>query len=400
MSDIRFNLPSWFIAIVAIITIAVAVRVSADEPAKAADSWPSFRNNPQLTGVASTKLATKLTLKWKLATKDGVPATAAIVDGHAYIPVLDGEVWCIDIATGKKVWTYQSRSEVPTNGFLPGFKSSPLVTKSVIVVGDEEGLIHGIDRDKGTRVWTFETGGEIVSSPTLAPAKPDQSPRIVIGSYDNSLYCLELATGKKVWEFASEGYVNCTPAIAGDLTFVAGCDEDFRVIDLNNGEQKNILALKSYLIGSPAVIDETVYIGTYAGELISLNWKTLERNWTYKLDESRPYEIHSSAAATDQYILIGGQDKKLHCVDRATGKQVWTLATKGHVDSSPVVVDNRVFVGSKDGSLYEVDLPTGKVLSKNFIGRNTTASPAIAEGVLIIGSANAAGEIHCYGEAK
>ncbi len=361
-------------------------------------AWSSFRNGPQLTGGATSSLPQTLKLKWKLETKDGVPGTAAIVGGRVYQPVLDGELWCIDIATGKKLWAYPSRPEVPTNGFLPGFKSGTLVTEKVIVIGDEEGLIHGIDREKGTRLWEFSTDAEIVSSATLVPTAADEPAKIVIGSYDNSLYCLELETGKKVWSFASEGYVNCTPAVAGDVTFVAGCDEAFRVIDLKSGEQRAVLPLKSYLIGSPAVVGEDVYIGTYSGELISLNWRTLERNWTYALDESRPYEIHSSAAVTDKYVLVGGQDKKLHCVDRSTGKRVWVLATKGHVDSSPVIVGERVFVGSKDGNLYEVELATGKVLSKNFIGRNTTASPAVGDGVLVIGSANAAGEVHCYGE--
>lgn len=372
--------------------------LAGEDPLLTSDGWPGFRQNAQLTGVATSELPGKLTLKWKHSTTDGVPGSAAVVGGRVYLPVLDGEVWCLDVKTGEKLWAYPSRPEVPTNGFLPGFKAAPLVAGELVVIGDEEGMMHGIDRQTGMRKWVFETNGEIISSATLVPPTEGQAERIVVGSYDNHLYCLELLTGKKVWSFASEGYVNCTPAVAGNLTFVAGCDEDFRVIDLTSGEQQAILPLGAYLIGSPAVWKEDVYIGTYAGELISLNWKTLERNWTYALDESRPYEIHSSAAVTEKYVLIGGQDKKLHCVDRASGKRVWELSTKGHVDSSPVVVGKRVFVGSKDGNLYEVELDSGKVLTKTFVGRNTVASPAVGENVLIIGSANAGGEVHCYGE--
>ena len=46
----------------------------------------------------------------------------------------------------------------------------------------------------------------------------------------------------------------------------------------------------------------------------------------------------------------------VHCLNRSTGKAVWTFTTRARVESSPLIAGNRVFVGSNDGVLYELDL--------------------------------------------
>ena len=96
-------------------------------------------------------------------------------------------------------------------------------------------------------------------------------------------------------------------------------------------------------------------------------------------------------------MIVGGRDKRLHCLDRKTGKQIWFKDTKGKVDSSPVVVGNRVFVGSEDGNLYGLNLDDGKEVWKFPAGKSISASPAVAEGCLIIGSESSDGLVYCFG---
>src|SRR6185436_20668188 len=110
----------------------------------------------------------------------------------------------------------------------------------------EEGVFHAIDRGTGKKKWTFQTNGEIVSSASTFEDK------ILFGSYDNSLYCLNIADGTKVWQFETEGMVNCSPAISGTSTFVTGCDEHLRIIDILTGKQTTDVPLNTYLIASPA----------------------------------------------------------------------------------------------------------------------------------------------------
>ena len=354
------------------------------------DQWLSFRNGNLLRGVAGSDLPRDLKQLWSYETEDGVPGTPAIAQGRVYCGILDGFVVCLDLENGRELWKYRSIDDPDPDKFAPGFKAAPLVTEDSVCIGDEEGVFHCIDRKTGKRRWKFETMGEIISSASRI------GERIVFGSYDNSLYCLELATGKQLWKYETEGYVNCSPAITQGFTFVTGCDEQLRVVDIQTGKQIKRMSLETYLIASPAIWGEMLYVGTYASEVIAVNWKTLQVKWRYR-SAAGEFPYHSSAALTPKFVIVGGRDKLLHCIDRKTGEEVWTFATRGKVDSSPVIVEDRVYFGSDDGYLYGVILETGKEFWKEKIGRKVPGSPAVGERHLVIGSAETGGQIVCFG---
>lgn len=356
-----------------------------------ASSWSSFRNGFDLLGIAQSPLPGKLELLWKYPTGEMVVATSAIVDGRVYVASLNGVVTCLNLKNGQKIWNYRSIDDPDPKAFAPGFKASPTVSADAVIVGDEDGVLHCINRDSGKVRWTFKTGAEIVSSASLYQDK------VIFGSHDNSLYCLQQADGKEVWKFETQGPVNCTPAIVGRQTFVTGCDEHLRVINIDTGKEETDIHLGTYLIASPAVVDETLYVGTYASEVVAVDWKNKKDvTWRFK-DAERDFPYHSCAAITPDLVIVGGRDKRVHCLNRATGKQVWHFDAKGKVDSSPVVVGKRVFVGSEDGNLYELDLAKGTELWRFNAGKSISASPAVAEGCLVIGSESSDGFVYCFG---
>jgi outer membrane protein assembly factor BamB len=384
-------------AILAVLLIGAASPVVAGDnsPAKPAAAepadWPAFRHDQKLRGVASSTLPDQLELLWKHDAGEMVSSTAAIVGGRVYIGSLKGEVLCLDLRTGKRIWTYRSIEDPDPKAFAPGFKSSATVTADSVYLGDEDGVFHALDRATGKKRWTFKTDAEIVSSATPFEDK------VIFGSHDNSLYCLKTADGSQVWKFVTQGPVNCTPAVIGTNTFVTGCDEHLRVIDIATAKEQTDIPLGTYLIASPAVVDNVLYVGTYASEVVAVDWKTQAKLWTYK-DPEREFPYHSSAAVSDKYVIVGSRDKRVHAIDRQTGKGLWVFNTRGKVDSSPVIVGDRVFVGSQDGNLYGLRLSDGKELWKFTDGKPFTASPAVGEGCLVIGSESSDGHIYCFGK--
>ncbi|MES2788744.1 MAG: PQQ-binding-like beta-propeller repeat protein, partial [Planctomycetota bacterium] len=267
------------------------------------------------------------------------------------------------------------------------------VTADSIYIGDEDGILHAVNRATGKVRWTAKSGAEIVSSATCYQDK------VLFGSHDNVLYCVQSSDGKLVWKFETQGPVNCTPAISGNRTFVTGCDEHLRVINIDTGKEEIDIHLATYLIASPAVVNETLYVGTYASEVVAMDWQTKKKLWAFK-DSEREFPYHSCAAVTADRVIVGGRDKRLHCLDRKTGKQIWFKETKGKVDSSPVVVGNRVFVGSEDGNLYGLNIEDGKEIWKFSAGKSISASPAVGEGCLVIGSESTDGFVYCFGAAQ
>jgi outer membrane protein assembly factor BamB len=82
-------------------------------------------------------------------------------------------------------------------------------------------------------------------------------------------------------------------------------------------------------------------------------------------------------------------------VNRTDGKELWSLSTRGRVDSSPVVATDKVVVGSDDGRIYLVNLADGKELWSYEIGQAVESSPAVADGRFVVGSND--GGIYCFG---
>src|SRR5262245_34655352 len=74
-----------------------------------ADAWPSFRGNPQLTGVAMGTLPDKLEVRWKVDVKEPVTSTAAIVNGVVYVGADDSNLYAINLADGNIRWKYAAK---------------------------------------------------------------------------------------------------------------------------------------------------------------------------------------------------------------------------------------------------------------------------------------------------
>lgn len=356
-------------------------------------SWPSFRNGNELRGVAGCPLAEPLELLWQAEAPDGMVSAAAIVGGHVYAPVLGGRLYCLERLTGKVVWEYTSLENPRPDAFLPGFQSAPTVTADAVYLGDEDGVFHAVDRRTGKRRWTFQTQAEIIASAAIV------GDRVIFGSYDSHLYCLRTSTGELIWKLQTGDRINGSPAVSQGVCFVTGCDEHLHVVEVETGVERYKMPIETYLIASPAVFGDVLYFGTYTGEVLAVNWKQKKILWRYR-DPEKEFPIHSSAAVTDAFVVVGSRDKKLHCVDRKTGRRVWAVPTRGRVDSSPVIAGNRVFVGSSDGNVYGVELASGKVVWKFAAGRAVSASPAVGEGCLVIGSESADGRIYCFGKRQ
>jgi outer membrane protein assembly factor BamB len=186
---------------------------------------------------------------------------------------------------------------------------------------------------------------------------------------------------------------------------VTGCDKPvLRVVDVAAGQQHAEVTMTDprdarnvfLLIASPAVDGDVLYFGTDGGEVVAFDWRKQEFLWINS-DEDRSAQIDSSPALTDTSVLIGTGDRRLLCLDRATGKERWHFETRGPIAGSPVVVGHRVFFGSSDRNLYAANMEDGAEAWKFNAGQRFTASPAVGEGRLVIGADQSDGKIYCFG---
>lgn len=349
-------------------------------------AWPMFRGDPGLHGVAGGGLPDALELRWIFKAGNPVKSSAALADGRIFVGCDDGKLYALAADTGKQLWTFKTGESV---------ESPPLVLDGVVYVGSNDGNLYALDAEKGTLKWKYKTDGKIVGGANWFRSAGASAPRIVVGSYDNKVHCVDATTGGSVWTFETSNYVNGTPAVADGKIVFGGCDGLLHAINADTGKELGAVEAGAYIPGSPAVDAGRAYAAHYGGEVLCVDLASSKVVWRVKQRES---PFFSSPAVTDKLVIIGGRDKRLHCLDRATGETRWKFATEGDVDSSPVVCGDKVVFGSNDGKLRMVRLDTGKPVWSYEIGKDLTASPAIAAGLVVIGSED--GNVYAFGAKK
>ncbi len=379
----------------------VAVASSAKKPSMS--SWPIFRGDSHATGVANSTLPKKPELVWKFEVERGAfEGTAAIVGGVAYIGDLDGTVYAFELKTGNKkwetnfsnkAWTFPDGKPVGKEDKteISGFMASPSYRDGRLYIGDMFGRFFCLDAQDGKPLWGYEAQAEIDAGSNFYKGN------ILFGSQDATLYCLNAKNGKEIWKHQIEDQIRCSPTIVGDRTFVAGCDSRLHIIDLVKGKAVDGVDIESPTMVTPAVLGDNIYFGTEGGVLFCINWKDAKTEWTYA-DPERSQSMRSSPAITKTHVIFGGRSKRLYALDPTTGKELWTFAAKGGIDSSPVIVGDRVFVGSSDGRIYGLTVAKGEKVWEYEAGGDFTASPAVADGYLVIASNR--GTVYCFGERK
>ena len=333
--------------------------------------WPLFRGNALQNGVAGSALPDKLEILWQFKTKDAIEGAAAIAGDSVFVGCNDEHLYALDLATGKEKWRFKAGP----------IKAPPSVRGDAVYVGDQEGVFHCVDRASGKKRWTFDAGGaEIVSGANFT------NDSVIFGSYDETLYCLTL-DGKPRWKFKIAGPVNGSPAVAGD-------DSILHILDTATGKELGSVELGGQAGATAAVFGDHLYVGTMSNQMLGINWKKGEIEWSFEAP-ARRQAFYASAAVTDKLVVVGSRDKRVWALDRKTGKEVWSFLTEGRVDASPVVSGTRVLAPSLDGHFYILDLTTGKELNRLKLGSGIAASPAVAGHRLVIGTND--GVVYCLG---
>ena len=344
-----------------------------------ANNWSQFRGNSQLTGVSSSTVPDSLKQIWTYEAGDSIESSAAIVGGTVLVGSQKGELVSLSLDNGQVYWKYSTGAPIG--------ESSPAYGNGVVYIGDLSGVLHAVNAPDGKRLWTFKSGNEIKSSPVVV------GDRVLIGSYDENLYCLSTRNGSVLWKVKTNGPVHSTPSVSNGMAFIAGCDEVFRAIRISDGKEMFTVSSGSYTGASPAVRLGNAYYGTFDNEVLAVSLTQHKITWRYQ-HPTRKFPFYSSAAVTQDRVVVGGRDKMVHGLNLA-GKNVWTFATRARVESSPAVAGGKVFVGSNDGRFYVLSLSNGNKLWEFTAGAPLSASPAIANGRIVIGSQD--GKLYCFG---
>lgn len=182
------------------------------------------------------------------------------------------------------------------------------------------------------------------------------------------------------WAFKTGGPIVGSPAVADGVVYIGSMDGYLYAIDQETGKEKWKFKSRMPIASSPAVADGLLYFVSSVGALGALDIATGKSKWVLPVEYERKFEaknLHgypsaaqtipdawdlftSSPAVANGKVYFGSGDGNVYAADAQTGVLQWKFSTRDVVHASPAVVGNTVYIGSWDSNLYAIDAETGQ----------------------------------------
>jgi outer membrane protein assembly factor BamB len=142
------------------------------------------------------------------------------------------------------------------------------------------------------------------------------------------------------------------------------------------------------IYSTPAVSEDSVYIGAYDGRAYAFDYQ-LRENWKYPPEGEKAIEpIIGSLVVASDTVYFGSSDGKVYALVASTGRLAWNepFQTGEKIWSTPVISDNRLFIGSFDHKLYALDADDGSLQWEFETEGPIVSRPVVNDGMVFFGS--------------
>ena len=272
-----------------------------EQTAVAADAPLVYRVNYQRSGYVGGPSPTGLSLLWEYREDDTMVLSSPLVSGKfvycatAYLdpPSTYGSIFCLDAATGRKVWETFLKSPSPEIDFK-GFFSSPALTADGehLLIGqglhaDGEAELICLEAATGRVRWLVPTPLHIESSPAIegdtvvagagaietgSNHKPKGDPKG--RGHPGYVFGTSIVTGKELWRFPVID-PESSPAIHGGIAFIGSGLNGAGIVALGIAEglaEQDRLVWKTDTpfpaTGSVTLHGDTVLVGCGNGDFV------------------------------------------------------------------------------------------------------------------------------------
>ena len=188
-------------------------------------------------------------------------------------------------------------------------------------------------------------------------------------------------TLKVRWQFKAKDGVESTPAIADNTVFIGSYDSHLHAIDLKSGRAK--WHYKAGAFKTPVAFRAgAVYAGDEDGIFHCVDAATGKKRWTF--DAGADVTSGAGFAGTD--ILFGAGNETLFCLT-SDGKKKWDFRVQGGpVNATPAVAGGHTFVAGCDSTLHVIDVATGKEKRSVMLAGQVGATGAVVGDLLYVGT--------------
>ena len=412
---------------------------------KPADRTLVYRGDYQRSGYQGGPSPTGLSLLWEFRQEDAMVLSSPLVAGnfvYCATAILDppgtyGSVYCLDIATGRKVWETQLKSSSPKVDFK-GFFSSPALTADGkdLIIGqglhvDGDAELVCLEAATGRVKWLLPTPLHIESSPAVEgdivvagagaiEVGPDHKPQGDPNGRGHPGYVFgaRISDGKELWRFPLID-PESSPAIDQGVAFIGSGLNGGGVVALKIAEglaDKDRLVWKTATpfpaTGSVTLDGDLVLVGCGNGDFVfaapdpkgmvlALDRATGNVRWSVAL----PDAVLGTIAVRNGVAICPVRNGEVVALDlKSNGKELWRqrISERSPALAGPAFTGTHVYATTSDGYMCILDAATGKVIERVYINHEskpgelglTFSSPLVSGGRVFVGSET--GGLRCY----
>jgi len=292
---------------------------------------------------------------------DAVDDAVTVIAGRVYVPA--DSAWCLDAATGDRIWGYKGQGPNWVMNGTPGVSGDMVYFTAVPRSGADSCRVLALDSETGSYLWgrniPFYTTGCVTCAGGL----------VLLPTAYGPLYALDRTDGETVWinTDAENGYWDSSPAVKDGVIYIGGRDEKdgedvgcVHAFDLENGTLIWESKVSDYWKGvesTPALYRGKVLVGFSRdfheqGFVCALDQKTGIIIW--KVEGS----LHGSVGVAGGVAYwVQHYGRNIYAVSAGTGSIIWKWEVPGYMtnkgmQSSPSITDGIMYVAATDGNLY------------------------------------------------
>lgn len=282
---------------------------------------------------------------WEVELKDRLTGGPGAGEGLVLVGGSEGQVIALDQDSGQERWRAQLTSEV---------LSAPAVDLRIVVARAGDGRVFGIDADGGNVLWRMDQDIPVLTlRGTGAPVV--SGGRVLVGLENGRLMALDIDRGQTVWETV--------------ITVPSGRTELERIADID---------------GTPLIVDRTVYVATYQGQVAAVGEASGRPIWQRKLS------AYAGLASDGRQLYVSDEHGALWALDARSGEPKWSSESLAYRRlSAPATIGGQVVVGDFEGYLHFFDASSGELTARTRVGSAPIVAPPVARDgrLYVLGSA-------------
>lgn len=272
------------------------------------------------------------------------------------------------------------------------------VDDDLLFVGNGAGKLLAMAMDTGAVVWSFQADGALDGQATV------EGDTVYVQSRGGSLFAIARGDGREVWSSRTGepgktdfwDFTLSAPVVYGETVLLGTGSGELKAYSRENGALEWRFRTGGAIRGTPVIVDDTAYFGSFDGHVTALDLGTRKAVWQFKSLGSEFFPdgaIQGGVSIDGDLIHVGSRDYNLYVLDRASGRVMWNLRAPSWVIGAPALDEQRLYFGTSDSRrIYAVNRRSGDPDWMFSTSSRVFGSPVIHQGNVYFASFD--GRIH------